>query len=238
MLNDIKVYRPKSCTEVQFCFKKVVVYLDVKVTSHLDQLYKVAIGEKELEIMDLDVEKVDPLLEAGMYRIFMITDAKHTFESWKVELAKRGLTEKELEVLKTDELPYDLQVLVDELFDHASKNLLKSLENPGEVKPYYSLSTIMGSELAGKLFGQLAGALMLNDPMAGAFAMLWLHGYLTSTALRKQAIKLEIEEIPVAKEVIEEKQKQYTEFLTAVMEGFRKHIQEGWEGHGDQEQQQ
>lgn len=231
-MKDYKLYNSKDNTRIIVDFVKDQAYITCKIVSHKDGLYQVkCTSGYELSLLDEQVDHVDPVEDSDqdIYEIYLTIDMSHTIASWYKELR---LAPEDKSVLNVSKVDYDISTITDKLLAHA-KDGLKNFYEKGDLStPYYPIAYIIVMDIMNDMFGGFWTTLIGSSPMAEFMVLCWLHGYLTSSAIRKQGIRSKVRTESVSAEEIEEKRKEQEEMITKVMDHLRKHM-ENQEGDFD-----
>lgn len=250
-IKDIKLYNKKALKKVNVDYSKEYHTFFAKIQLHSDKVYSLMLinpqTKKEeyfvnntepirFNVSDDDVERVDVLPDSNdIYKFYLVSDNVKDRAYWKQKL---GAWMPDV-CLVTQKLDYDLQFLSDEMFSYLEILLRQYEKNTKNDRVYVPLAHIETMEIFSRVFGEAAAAFLGGDPMMNVFVLMWLHGYLMSSAVKKQGVKLVINEEVVTKEEIEAKEKEMKEALESIVERFKQG--EGWkneeeEGDGGPEQ--
>lgn len=204
-----------------------------RIQAHSDKLYQLLLINPETKkeqythnnaepvrfnLRDEDVERVDILPDSeDIYKFYLVSDSAHDRSVWK---AKLGMDFPE-DCLLTQKLDYDLQFLSDEMFSYLEVILKQFGKETRNDRVYVPLAHVASMEIFSKMFGEGAAAFMGLNPFMNVFVIMWLHGYLMSSSIKKQGVKLHLNEVVVTKEEIETKQKEMEQALDRIMKRFK-----------------
>lgn len=233
MLNkDQAIYNSKKKTKTSVEFYKDQIIITAEIESHKDGLYSLVVNGKKVQIKDEDVDKVNPLEDTDTYEFYLVTNMNKLVKDWeKYFLDKYKL--KGDDVFTVEKSEYDINGLIDQLFDHGKNGLKKFVETGEADYPYYPLAYIVVMEILNKMYGGLMTILVGTSPMMEVMVLLWLHGYLTSSAIRKGAIKQTSKAEPVPDAELEERRKQLEEVMEKISEEMKKWAEEHKDDGGD-----
>jgi len=236
-IKDVELYNKKNLTKVNVDYDKEYSTFLARVESHKDRVYQLLLIDPEtkaertvrFDINDDDVERVDILPDSNdIYKFYLVSDTNHGRQFW-VDKFKTTWDEETLKTcLKAERLDYDLQFLSDEMFSYIEV-IMKQYEKEAKgEKVYIPLAHIISMEIFSKLFGEASAAFLGSNPFVNVFVLMWLHGYLLSSAIKKQGVKLRLNEQTVTKEEIEEKEKALKETLDRILQHFHEKSEGGW----------
>jgi hypothetical protein len=192
MLNDVELFDVNNKLKISLDFLRDAVVLSGKLESHKDGIYKIRLGRNVVTLVDADIEQVDPLEIEGEYKFTLMVDSKKGFAHWMSVLSEQNPTKKDLaKYLNEEKRRYDIQGLSSDIFDYVRSSLEDFAKNSKGCKPYVPMSFVMSVEVLSKVFGKKLTALMNSSPVIQVFILTWLHGYLMSSSVRKQGVKLQ-----------------------------------------------
>jgi hypothetical protein len=229
VMKEYKLYNAKDHTRIMVDFTKELASLTGEIVSHNDRVYEFKCKDRTFSIKDEQVDHVDVLPDEGLYQLYLVTDISHTIKGWYQGF---GLEEGN-SYIDVEKASYDISLIIDQLFTHAEQGLKKFYEEGTIDTPYYPLAYIVVMDILYKCFGSFMSIMVGGSPIAELMVLCWLHGYLTSSAIRKQAVKCKVSSIDVPPHEIEEEQEKQAVFMNEVMEHIRRHY-EG-ESHDGQE---
>jgi hypothetical protein len=231
MLEDVKVYDAVEKEEICLSFFRKEAVFTASIVSHKDEVYKVKIGKKTYELPDSSISKVDPIDETN-YKFFMEISTAKDFKYWK-ENSPVG------EILVEEEHKYNMTKLATDLLELTHQNLDKFANNMGEAKPYVALGYASTSELINKVLGSGMAILASNSPIIHMFVICWIHGYLSSSAVKKQGVQVATEISKLTDAEVERRQEVTKGYLKQITDAMERHQREDGGsdhgGHNDQE---
>lgn len=214
MITKVEVVDGKRKLRIASNFFRDEVVFFAKITSHQNKVYILEVTDKEgtslgcvFNVSDMAVDKVDPAEKDGVYRFTMVTNNK---------LGLKELQEKYPEIaphLKAETVKFDMPRLADDVFSLLKASLEQYHKDPSEAKPYTHLSYNMAAECVAQLLGEEMTIMALTSPAIMIFVVCWLHGYLTSSAVRKQNVKVDTELIPMTDEELAEHKARVEEMI-------------------------
>lgn len=236
---DIELYNKKNSTKVNVDYFKEYHTFLAKILKHEDKIYELGLISSETKkeelyidnkpiifnINDIDIERVDMLPNsADIYKFYLVSDAAHDRRFWMEKLGAHmpGAC------LLTQRLDYDLQYLSDEMFSYLETVMRNYEKDSRPDRVYVPFAHLASSEIFARLFGRAAAAFLGQNPFMNVFVAMWLHGYLLSSAIKKQGVKLVLNEQKVPLEEIERKEKEMQESMDEIIEHFRKQSEGGW----------
>jgi len=246
-IRDIELYNKKNLTKVNVDYHKEYHTFLAKIQAHQDKLYQLLLINPETKkeqytvnniepvrfnLRDEDVDRVDILPDSDdIYKFYLVSDSAHDRNFWKDRF---GFSFPD-NCLVSQKLDYDLQYLSDEMFSYLEIILKQYEKDTRSDRVYVPLAHIASMEIFGKLFGEGAAAFLGMNPFMNVFVILWLHGYLMSSAVKKQGVKLRLNEVAVSLQEIEIKQKEMEEALDRIIKHFKDDSDGGWKTKDEEE---
>lgn len=251
-IKDVELYNKKNLTKVNVDYDKEYYTFLARVELHNDKVYQLMLIDPETKkerydingaqpirfnIVDEDIERVDILPDSNdIYKFYLVSDATHGRQHWVDKFRSMWQDAAIDTCLKTERLDYDLQFLSDEMFSYIEV-IMKQYEKEAKgEKVYIPLAHIISMEIFSKLFGEASAAFLGSNPFVNVFVLMWLHGYLLSSAIKKQGVKLRLNEQTVTKEEIEEKEKALRETLDRILQHFHEKSEGGWKPEEEDEE--
>jgi len=231
MINkDQAIFNSKMKTKTSVQFYKDQIVITAEIDTHKDGIYTLVVNGKKIQIKDEEVDKVNPVEETDTYEFYLITNMNKLVKDWEKYFQDKYKLKGE-EVFTVEKSEYDINGLIDQLFDHGKAGLQKFQETGEADYPYYPLAYIVVMEILNKMYGGFMTILVGTSPMMEVMVLLWLHGYLTSSAIRKQVVKQTSKSEPVPEEELAERKRQ----LEEVMEKITAEIQKWADEHKSDE---